>query len=57
MDLQKFQDSKGRISSSKLKKYDITSEELYLTYYNIEKPTCEVCNNDVKYTVYKNINN
>ena len=53
INLKDFQDSKGRISSSKLKKYNITSEELYLTYHNIEKPTCKICNNEVKYHGFK----
>ena len=53
INIKDFQDSKGRISSSKLKKYNITPEELYLTYYNIEKPTCKICNNDVKYHGFK----
>jgi len=52
-DLTKFQDCKGRISSRKLKKYNITSEELYLMYNNMDKPKCLICNNDVKYMGFK----
>jgi len=53
INIEDFQDSKGRISSSKLKKYNITSEELYLQYHNIEKPKCIVCNSEVKYHGFK----
>lgn len=53
INLKDFQDSRGRISSQKLKKYNITSEELYLKYHNIEKPTCKICNNEVKYHGFK----
>ena len=49
LDIEKFKDSKGRISSSKLKKYNITAKELYLKYYNTEEPTCLFCGKEVKY--------
>jgi len=53
MDLSIYQDSKGRISSSKLKSNNITSEELYLQYHNISKPVCKNCNKEVKYMGFK----
>jgi len=53
MDLSIYQDSKGRISSSKLKANNITSEELYLLYHNITKPLCKNCNKEVKYMGFK----
>ena len=50
VDISRYKDSKGRISSAKLRADGITSEELYLLYHNMDtKPVCKVCAKKVDY--------
>ena len=54
MDITKFYDKRGVVSAGKLRSAGFSSsEELYLEYHNIERPTCEICNSEVKYYGFK----
>lgn len=50
---EKLINSIGAINSRALKKYDITNEEVYLIYHDLEKPYCEECGEPLKYKSFQ----